>query len=183
MCTKRIFIGSFVKHEMLDNLYNSSKLILNDTGIFKWTRSPENFHITFHFFGEMSCPEIEKLQKILQDIAQQSYDFDLQIQGLNFFRRKGRPAVLFAEPQSNKDLYNLYQDVQNQLFKTGFINEKQTKFAPHITFARIKKTQVSFEEALKRINQNLVPVKLHPLKIEIIESVLSPKGALYRAVY
>ena len=182
MCSKRIFIGSFVKHETLVHLFKTSREVLNETGIFKWTRTPENFHITFHFFGTMPCTGIEKLRDVLHEFFKQTYDFDLQLQGLNFFKRKGRPAVLFADLRFDKKLFNLHQDIQNQLFKHDFIHEKQSKFAPHITFARIKKTYMSFEEAIEHINQNFVPVKLHPLKIEIIESVLSPKGALYRGI-
>ena len=182
MCQKRIFIGSFVKHKALDDLFEISKKILEKTGVFKWTRTPDNFHITFHFFGTMSCNDIEKLRDVLQDFSRKEYDFDLQVQGLSFFKRKGRPSVLYAGLLPNEDLHKLYQSIQNRLFKTGFINEIQTKFAPHITFARIKKTLPSFEEQLAHINQKFEPVMLNPLKIEIIESVLSPEGALYRGI-
>ena len=182
MCTKRIFFGSFIRHVALEQLFEDSKEILNDTGLFKWTRTPENFHITFHFFGSMSCDDIEKLRQVLKDFTEKTYDFELRLQGLHYFKRKGRPSVLYTGLYPNENLYKLQQDIQDKLFHTGFISEKQTKFVPHITFARIKKVYPRFNEMLTLINQNLEPVRLNPLKVEIIESVLSPKGALYRGI-
>ncbi len=183
MCRKRIFIGSFVRHEALMHLFEISKESLNKTGYFKWTRTQENFHITFHFFGSMHCNDIKKLHEVLQDFFQNEYDFDLELQGLGYFKRKGRPTVLYAGLLSNPRLYQLHQTIQKRLFGTGFISEIQMRFTPHITLARIKKTLPSFEEEVEKINRDFKPVRLHPFKIDIIESILSPEGALYKAIY
>ncbi len=182
MCTKRIFVGSFIRHEVLNQLFEFSKQRLDNLGLFKWTRTPENFHITFHFFGKMSCDDIERLREIIQHFSQETYDFDLYLKGLDFFIRKRKPSVLYAGLQPSKELFELHQEIQNQLFQAGFITEPQMRFVPHITFARIKKVSSIFSSQLYLINQKYEPLRLNPIKVEIIESVLSPKGALYRGI-
>ncbi len=180
MSDKRVFIGSFIQNEVLTHLFEQSKQALDQKGQFKWTRTPENFHITFHFIGAMAEADIKVLQVVLKDLMQKDYDFGLEVTGLNFFERKGRPSVLYAGVKPNKRLFDLHQAIQKHLYEHGFISEIQSRFTPHITLARIKKAPANFVEHISQINRNFQPQKLHPVRVTLIESVLSPQGALYR---
>ena len=180
MSDKRIFIGSFIQNEALTHLFEQSKQALDHKGRFKWTRTPDNFHITFHFIGAMPDADIEILQNLLDDLMQKDYDFGLEVSGLNFFKRKGRPSVLYAGIKPNERLFDLHQVIQKSLYKQGFISEMQSRFTPHITLARIKKAPIDFAEQINQINRNFQSQKLHPIRVTLIESILAPQGALYQ---
>ncbi len=180
MSDRRIFIGSFIQNDALTRLFEQAKQTLDHKGKFKWTRTPENFHITFHFIGEISDDDIKVLQTVLQDLMQKNYDFGLEVTGLKFFERKGRPSVLYAAIKPDTALYDLHQVIQKRLHEHGFITKIQSRFTPHITLARIKKAPVNLTEQISEINRQFQPQKLHPIHVVLIESILSPQGALYR---
>ena len=182
MTDKRLFIGSFMPHEALKELFENAKQNLNNEGRFKWTRTPENFHITFHFIGSIPEKDLWKWQDAIQDLIHKDFDLGLQVSGLNFFKKKGRPSVLYAALKPNQALYELHQDILNRLYNKGLINEKQDRFTPHITFARIKKTPDDFETKIAQINRHFKTFSLPPVSVKLIESVLSPQGALYRSI-
>lgn len=181
MNSKRIFIGSFTRHPALTELYVKAKNLLDNTGNFKWTRTPNNFHITYHFFGKMAGNDINRLQKVLAPVLQKNYDIEITVTGLAYFKRKSKPTVLYAELVPNEALNNLFLDIQALLYRHKFISEKSTRFTPHITMARIKKAAPDFYQKIEEL-QLSEPIRISLSKVDIIESILSPEGALYKAI-
>ena len=181
MNSKRIFIGSFTQHPVLTELYVKAKELLDNSGNFKWTRTPNNFHITYHFFGKMAVDDIDRLQKILAPALQKNYDMEIAVTGLAYFKRKSKPTVLYAKLVPNEALNNLFLDIQDLLYRHKFISEKNTRFTPHITMARIKKVAPDFYQKIDEL-QLPEPIRLNLSKVDIIESILSPEGALYKAI-
>ena len=179
MASHRIFLGSFISHPVLYRLFDLTQLELQNCGKFKWSKRAENLHLTFHFFGTMSASEIDRLQHILKPILNVKFEIPLTVRGLNFFSRKGKPSVLFAEilPQANLDI--LYQDLQRLLWEHHFIELISNRFTPHITFARIKSVNENFYESVNQMNRDFKPFQISEFKISIIESILTPEGALY----
>jgi 2'-5' RNA ligase len=175
----RIFIGSFTKQPDLYQLFDQAKAELNDTGKFKWTRTPDNLHLTFHFLGDTPIQNIALLQSKMADILDRAYPFKLQVSGLGFFKRKGNPSILYAKIEPNKDLFELFNQIQNILFENGFIENITSKFVPHITLARIKSVTPDFYQKLAKINEDFNKIEIHQVKPKIIVSHLSPEGALY----
>ena len=179
MVSHRIFLGSFISHPDLYRLFDLTQIELQNSGNFRWSRRPENLHLTFHFFGTMPFSEIIRLEKNLKPILKTKFEMPLIISGLNFFSRKGKPRILYAEilPQANLDI--LHQDLQRLLLEHHFIETISNRFTPHITFGRIKNVNESFYEALHLINTGFQPIQISEFQISIIESILTPEGALY----
>ncbi len=180
MTPKRIFIGSFIHGNDIFQLYNEVQKILTPV-IFKakWTRQPENLHITFHFIGEMPNNEILKLKNVLQPVLETNYPVDLHLNGLKYFKRKNKPSVLYINvDDQGQVLQNIYRQIQIILFENGFIDQPRTHFKPHITLARIKRVTSDFYQAIENINVDIHYSK--PVKIQIIESILQPEGAIYK---
>jgi len=178
---KRIFIGSFTHHPLLYDFFDLTKKVLYETAIIKWTRTPKNLHFTLHFFGEMPVKKIQLLQRIMIGILNRNYDIRFKITGLKYFKRKGKPAVLYAHIEDeNGELKKLYLEIQNLLFQHGFIDQIKFSFVPHITFGRIKKVEPSFYEKITILNKDFEHIVVNNVCPVIIESVLSPEGALYR---
>ena len=179
MKTSRIFLGSFTRHPGLDQLYFDAQKLLSPTGKFKWTRTPENLHLTFHFFGEIPLDKIHLIQTGLNDILGRKFPVNLRINEVSFFKRKHKPAVLFAKIEPNKALTDLYHTIQDRLCQNRLIAEKNTRFVPHITLARIKKVQPDFDTKITSLKPEN-PIIINEVTPEIIESILAPEGALYK---
>jgi len=182
MLQKRIFTGSFIQDNQLNDLFYKVQFNIDKTGKFKWTRTPENLHITFHFFGDMLLGKINKLQTVLSDVLNKEHHINIEMTGLDFFTRKAKPSILYAGIKPNEALKSLYHQIQDLLYKHHFIQEKNNKFVPHITLARIKHVTPEFYKNLESFNQSFNPIIINNIKVDIIESVLEPEGALYRAV-
>jgi 2'-5' RNA ligase len=183
MLTKRIFIGNFIRSKQLDELFEQVRYYINPTGRFKWTRSIENLHITFHFFGAVETIKIPLIQDALSGILEEEFAIHIRITALQYFNRKHKPAVLYAkiEDQSGK-LTALYSDIQQKLSDAGLIEKINPHFVPHITLARIKSVSDDFYNELKIFNDNWDEISIEKIKPQIIESILSPQGALYKAL-
>ncbi len=183
MDEKRVFIGSFVQDESLKKYFEKYKKALQDEAKIKWTKTPDNLHLTWHFFGNMPLEKIQKLQQILQDILPDELNIPVEINSITYFSRKGKPAVLYAAiDEKDTVLQKLFQQIQQALYKSGLIAEPKNRFVPHITFGRIKKVNSGFKDKIALINQNFKPVSVNISKPEIIESILQPDGALYKAI-
>ncbi len=179
MNSKRIFIGSFIRLEKLNQSFDKIKQIFDKDNKISWTRTVDNFHITFHFLGQTSLDNINIIQNFLNKNYKEIQKIETEIKGLDFFKRKGKPSIIYAEIQNNEELNRIFEKLDNFLFEQGIIEKKNVKFKPHITLGRIKKASVSFYndiEKFKDINFG----KQNGIKIEVIESILHPKGALYK---
>ncbi len=181
MKKKRIFIGSFIQSPELTKLFEKLKEELKDKANIKWTRTPENFHITYIFLGEMPVYKVEEIQEFINKEFKNEIEAGLQIKGLNFFKRKGKPSVLYADITPNEQLKKIYQKINAYLNEKGMISSKKSHFKPHITLGRIKKVNPDFFESVNQYNkENLGDIS--SVKVEIIESKLSPQGALYKKI-
>jgi len=183
MNQKRIFLGSFTHHSLLFDFFELTKEKMHDTARIKWTRTPENLHFTLHFFGDMPVNKIQLLQRVLSGILDENYDLPFTISGLKYFKRKAKPAVLYADIDDvSGELEKLYLEIQNLLLQHGFIDQVKFSFTPHITFGRIKNVEPSFYEKIRIINNDFKQITINSVFPVIIESILSAEGALYRAL-
>ncbi len=178
--TRRIFIGAFIQSETLKPVFEMLKKDFSENINAKWTRSTENFHITFHFFGAMPIDKIAELSKILNAHFKYPIKIPIKIDGVDYFSGKNKPKILYLKiDEPTGELYRIYRQLQKILFQNGFIAQKTDKFVPHITLARIKKADKGFfDKILNR--QKLKIGNIKQIKIEIIESILQPEGAIYK---
>jgi len=183
MQEKRIFIGSFTHHPDLFDLLEQAKDVFCDAGKFKWTKRPENLHVTYHFLGNTPPDRIALLEDILSDMFHKDFEVNIRITGLAYFERRHKPSVLYAKIEDEqKKLKQIYREIQNRLFQAGFIDEIKAHFVPHITLARIKKVNTGFYKEVEKINNQGISIDIKDLQIDIIESVLLPDGAEYRSL-
>jgi len=181
MKEKRIFIGSFTYHPDLFNLLEQAKDFFCEKGKFKWTKRPENLHLTYHFLGNTPVEKIAVLKEILSDMLHQDFEVNIRITGLAYFERRHKPTVLYAKIKDKEQkLKQIYMEIENRLFQAGFIDEIKEHFVPHITLARIKKVNTGFYKEVEKINNQGIGIDIKDLKIDIIESILLPDGAEYR---
>jgi 2'-5' RNA ligase len=98
----------------------------------KW-RPRENLHLTLRFFDEVAEPAADDLDAALEEIAQATAPFDVQLKGVGFFGGEN-PHALWAGVSANDALKKLAADCERAARRTGLPPETR-RFTPHVTLA------------------------------------------------
>jgi len=178
---KRIFIGSFVDKNLTEKFYPKIKKDFGGVIGGKWVPS-ENLHITYKFLGNIEEDKIYKIKKALSEILDKSFNVNIYLKGLSAFPNIKHPKVFFIPVEDKEsDLKKVQSFVEEKLTVLGF--EKESKpFKPHITLKRVKFVDnVKFVQKIKKY-ENIIFGKVNSLNINIIESHLTYKGAIYRKI-
>ena len=180
MAKKRLFIGIFVHSSVLKKQYIKIKKELSGVIPGRWV-SPESFHITVKFLGEVEEEKILDIQNSLKSVIDKTQDISLHFKGLGVFPNLYNPKILYVKVE-DKDgfLYSVNSFVETELEKLGFKKELKP-FLPHITIKRIKHEvdQNKFLPKFKRF-ENVDFGTQKSVEVNIIESFLTPKGAIYK---
>jgi RNA 2',3'-cyclic 3'-phosphodiesterase len=129
-----LFVGidlpNEIKHTLIDLQCELRQLGVNAS----W-KSPENFHITLEFLGELEASNIQVLTETLNKAVKTNKKFKINIGGLGGFPTINRPHTLWtAIGGSLTELNQLQNNIHNELAKCGFVLEKR-RFKPHISLA------------------------------------------------
>jgi len=178
-------IRTFVAIKIIPNnkfavLYSSLKKELENESI-KWVEA-NNFHLTLHFLGETSSTQLEQIKHLLRSIVAKKNSFDIQLCGLDIYKSKGKPRVLYIKAQANDTMLQMTNEIKKAIIKFGF--KKETKeFAPHLTLGRIK--FLNEENNLSAVLQQFKEEKTQVVVVnEIIlyQSILQNSGPIYQAI-
>jgi len=178
---KRIFIGSFVNIPDFRKEYQNIKKEFGGLLGGRWV--PEkNFHITYRFIGNVSPDEIQKIKGVLKDQIGKNIPVNLEFRGLNAFPSLTNPRVFFIKVE---DLSGNLQEINNVITRNlsllGYPEEKKP-FIPHITLKRIKYVKKDiFLRKIKSYEDRFFGAQ-NEIKVDIVESILSPDGAVYKPV-
>lgn len=158
-------------------LQNSLKdyLGVNEKNKVKW-ESPDKFHITVFFIGDVSE---EKLKRIIQSLDEIPKTGDILFSGgeFNAFPNTKFPRVLFAGFNNPDNLAKtLYTYICSALEFEGIKPDKQ--FHPHITIGRVRKDEkISISKFEKKYS-----TEFSVDGFSLMKSVLLPKGSVYTEI-
>lgn len=150
----------------------------------RWV-DPKLAHITLKFYGDTNLPTVERLTSELGDIATQYARIPLHTTKLGVFPSWARPRVLWLGLDGDADrLKSLARDVEATARETTTSQRDKAKaFKAHITLARLRdgasvpsdfQPMVSFHQ--------IEPVELVLDRLQLIRSVLGPKGPTYSTI-
>lgn len=150
----------------------------------KWV-SPQNYHMTLEFLGNLSASGIEPLGERLEERAKGLTPIDLLVQGGGCFPDVTRPKVFFLKLQgSTEALFELQKRVAEAT--RGFGEPRDGKpFDPHLTVARfdwLNREQLGY---VKRACENPAETNLGNWRIEsfdLVRSELGPGGSQYQVL-
>lgn len=133
-----------------------------------------DFHLTLKFLGSCEEKRRQKIEENLRGIPFQPFEAAL-IEIGTFGGDK--PRVIWVGMKVPPWLAESVREIENRMAKLGF--EKEYRFAPHITLARVKFVEdpQAFAAALKKIK-----IEPHAFSVQhfyLFESRLSPKGAVH----
>ena len=97
----------------------------------------ENLHLTLRFVGEVERPAANDLAAALARIDWPR--FELRIEGVGHFSRKGEAKALWARIPPSDPLEGLRQKVESACEAAGLGRETR-RFTPHVTLARLNRS-------------------------------------------
>lgn len=176
--TTRTFIAVPLEHVALKELaYKVRHIAQKDKAKeIHWIHE-EMFHITLDFIGHLPEEQLGELGQNLESELKGVTEFDLIIEGIEYFPSADKPRVVVAMVEESKELEELKIRVDKALAKTG-IEAERKRFTPHITVGRPHKHhKLTFQ--LKRQSME---IQSGVEKIVIYQSVLKKKGAEYSSI-
>ena len=145
---------------------------------------PELMHVTLAFLGWTPDEHLDRAVEAARAAAARHRSFDLAFAGAGRFPATGRPKVVWLGMADGAGpLAALAADLATEL-RARDVKFDDRPFAPHLTLARVRpeasgpewRTVVAAVEGLP------VPdLRTRVDRIEVVESVLSPKGPRYTA--
>jgi 2'-5' RNA ligase len=101
----------------------------------RW-QDDEQLHLTLRFVGEVERPDANDLADALANIVWPP--FELALQGVSHFERKGMPNAIWARVAPTPELEGLRAKVERVCDLAGHGRETR-RFMPHITIARLNR--------------------------------------------
>jgi RNA 2',3'-cyclic 3'-phosphodiesterase len=129
------------------------------------------FHLTLRFLGEVQPDQLPALERALGALSMP--EFTLALTDVGFFPDQRHPRVVWVGAEPRDVLIRLASDIDRSLTPIGF--SKDTRFQPHITLGRVKFSHGLFNLSTERHQQKVD-------SFDLIESVLTPQGPIYRTV-
>ncbi len=140
--------------------------------------TPENYHLTVRFIGEVDEGLAEDIDGALAVIR--ARPFDLVLQGVGAFGRGRQVHSLWAGVVEDDALLTLHDKIDQALRRIGLPPERR-KFSPHVTLARLKRANSARVEEFKASHAMFAAEPFMVENFVLFSSLLSRGGAIYRA--
>ncbi|GBD02392.1 RNA 2',3'-cyclic phosphodiesterase [bacterium HR18] len=141
----------------------------------RWA-TPEQFHLTLRFLGQVEEKVLPALEHTLADIRLPA--FWLHIRGLVVFPSPTRPRVLAAAVDPAAPLRTLQAEIERRVVDLGFAPEPKP-FRSHLTLARLKQVAPTRVRLFLERYQNFSLEPFSVAHFTLFESYLHPQGARY----
>lgn len=181
--TKRLFIGvpvsSLKAIQKVESWKNNSRMRLNKMN---WVK-PENWHITLSFFGDTPSEKVDLLKQLIDQSFNEVAAFNSNLEGVGVFPNRRDPNVLWLGLNSLQNVLSAYHQLGDLLKQNG-LNFDQKPLKPHLTIARMKylADKAIIDTLVKDYGQTVFDqVKID--RLVLFESLLTPQGPIYKALY
>ncbi len=141
----------------------------------RWA-TPDQFHLTLRFLGNVEAQVLPTLEQTLQDIKLPP--FLLYIRGIVVFPSPTRPRVLAAAVDPTPPLRLLQEEIERRVVDLGFAPEPKP-FRPHITLARLKQVAPTRVRLFLERHHGFFLEPFTVAHFTLFESHLHPQGARY----
>ena len=148
----------------------------------RWV-SPDNWHLTLKFLGEIPAAQLDPLQVALQNVARRHHSFEMKLGTFGGFPSLRNPRVLFYNIDNGaSELEALANDVDAAVEKAIGLERDRRRFQAHVTVARVKDAlSPDIVERFPRVPA-LTQAVTRVDKFELMESRLARTGATYSVV-
>jgi len=143
----------------------------------RW-QNDEQLHLTLRFIGEVDRHRAGDVHAALGAVHHPM--FQLAINRLGTFDRRGRPDTVWAGVAPHEPVKALHNKVDQAVARVGVARD-QRAYIPHITLARLKRSSGSVGGLLEEAGGLESP----PFTVDsfgLFESQLTPEGAAYTQI-
>jgi 2'-5' RNA ligase len=148
----------------------------------RWV-SPDNWHLTLKFLGEMNTAQLDALNPALTDVARRHHRFEMTLGEFGGFPNLRDPRVLFYNVDHGaRDLEALASDVDVAVERVIGLERERRRFRAHATVARVKDALPASLVTRLAVVPALPGVVTHVHNFELMESRLGRTGATYSVV-
>lgn len=143
----------------------------------RW-QTDEQLHLTLRFIGEVNRHAAEDVVAALGAVHHPR--FEIRVEGLGTFNRRGAPEVIWAGVQPHEPLHGLHKKVDQACARVGIAPDTRA-FHPHITLARMKRGAGPVGHLVTGSGGFATPT-FEVTHFGLFESQLTPEGAVYTQV-
>lgn len=179
---RRLFIATPV---VLDDYYvnlnrNLQRQLQNDK--ITWVASPLQ-HLTLRFLGQTPEEQIPKLKRIMNDVANSTSSFTLEMNKMGVFGSRYAPSVIWLGFNKFTHFVDLFNKMEPRLLDSGF-EPNHGNVVPHLTLGRVKETKSKafFWEMIEKNKPDHIQ-KVPVDAITLFQSRLQPTGPVYTPLY
>jgi len=181
----RAFIAIELSPDLRKRLGSLEEQLKSSGADVKWVES-KNIHLTLKFLGEIDNKTIEKIIKIMEDIAVKEKPFYIRLFSPGAFPKINSPRVIWIGiDKGDSETKQIAKILEEETAKVG-IPQENRPFSSHITLGRVK-SGLNREKLVKNL-ENLAskPPEDSPeflvTKITLFKSTLAPGGPIYEAL-
>jgi len=180
-------VRSFVAIELPDEIKETltqlqAQLKLNSPPLVKWV-DPYSIHLTLKFLGNIAVGSISEITQAIEEAAQGTPPFHLEVKGLGVFPNLRRVQVAWVGLGGEvSKISKLQQRIESNLAPLGFTAEPRA-FTPHLTLARLRDRVLPDER--ERFGQLIANTRfeagytIEVAAINLMRSQLTREGAIY----
>jgi 2'-5' RNA ligase len=145
----------------------------------RWARR-EQFHLTLRFLGDVEAARVEPLSEALRAACRSFGALHLRAEGVGFFPNPRHPRVVWVGVRDEAEQLPRLQQAVESATEGSTTEEKEGRFAGHVTLARIKTIRRPEAEALEKAAASMANRlfgQWTAYQIELMRSELLPQGA------
>ncbi len=143
----------------------------------RW-QTEDQLHLTLRFIGEVDRHLAGDVLAALGAVHHPA--FDLALNGLGLFERRGTPDMVWAGVTPQEPVRSLHNKIDQALARVG-VPPDQRAFLPHITLARLKPSSGTVRNMMES-SGGLTSALFRVDRFALVESRLTPDGAVYTDV-
>lgn len=166
----------FVALDLPDDVRVRLSLLAGGVPGARWV-SPEKFHLTLRFIGEVNEGVAHEIAHSLDEVRAEP--FALRLNGLGTFGDPRKPRLLWAGVEAGDELGRLRDRIEWAVVRCGLTPDNR-KFKPHVTLAHLR--NVAGPRVMQAVRDyNLFATD--PFTVDrfvLYSSVLGPQGSIYR---
>lgn len=138
----------------------------------------QNYHITLRFLGEIDRDLVADLEELCRDVGEAVAPFQCDLDHVGAFPAIEKAKVLWVGAPISAAFQTLASALSSGLLDLGFPQKKHASVI-HTTLARIKdRPDPTLPSVIADVNP-IPPITLPMDQIVVMESVLTPRGAVY----
>jgi 2'-5' RNA ligase len=174
---------AFFALPMPDPLCEALAALRADVGRARWT-PPAQLHLTLRFLGELDPAWVEPLRAAVLE-RRRADDWPplrIRARGLQRFGSAPHPRVLWTAVEPAEPIRRIAEQLEAAAQAVGLPGEERP-FRPHVTLARLTRPDPERVAALLERYAGLTTSEHAVSEVVLYESILTPHGAIHRALH